>query len=301
MKLRRDRPAGRRDARVRRPRADRQARYAKGFFHEPTIFADVDAGDAHRAGRDLRSGGLGDPVPVVRRSGRDRQRRAVRAVGVDLHAGRQPRVRGDARHRTPASSTSTRRPSAPRSTCRSAAPRRPATAIAKRAPRRSTCSPSGSRSTWTSAASSSARRSTPRSYERRHETEPDPDMNWALVGLVYAGAMRRRRLRARRPRRRAPADRQRRAADSADRAHPRDRSARRGHWRGRQAVFWGAIVAWPILWLIGQVGWSIDEAAPLGPAPVVQMAHHPAAVRVGVAAHRARRLAAPAARSARVR
>jgi PAS domain S-box-containing protein len=34
---------------------------------------------------------------------------------------------------------------------------------------------------------------------------------------------------------------------------------RRGDWRGRQAVFWGAIGAWAALWLIGQVAWASDE------------------------------------------
>jgi PAS domain S-box-containing protein len=34
---------------------------------------------------------------------------------------------------------------------------------------------------------------------------------------------------------------------------------RRHDWHGRQAVFWGAIAAWPALWLIGQIGWSADE------------------------------------------
>jgi len=34
---------------------------------------------------------------------------------------------------------------------------------------------------------------------------------------------------------------------------------RRRDWHGRQAVFWGAIAAWPALWLIGQIGWSVDE------------------------------------------
>ena len=48
--------------------------------------------DADRAGRDLRPGGVGDPVRVARRGDRDRQRRRLRAVGVDLHAGHQPRV-----------------------------------------------------------------------------------------------------------------------------------------------------------------------------------------------------------------
>jgi PAS domain S-box-containing protein len=34
---------------------------------------------------------------------------------------------------------------------------------------------------------------------------------------------------------------------------------RRSDWHGRQAVFWGAIAAWPALWLAGQIGWSVDE------------------------------------------
>jgi len=43
--------------------------------------------------------------------------------------------------------------------------------------------------------------------------------------------------------------------------------SRRGHWRGRQAVFWAAIVAWPMLWLIGQFGWSFDEVVRSSPLP----------------------------------
>ena len=34
---------------------------------------------------------------------------------------------------------------------------------------------------------------------------------------------------------------------------------RRGAWRGRQAVFWGAIFAWAAIWLIGQIAWASDE------------------------------------------
>src|SRR5262249_16087436 len=30
-------------------------------------------------------------------------------------------------------------------------------------------------------------------------------------------------------------------------------------WRGRQAVFWGAIFAWASVWLIGQLAWGADE------------------------------------------
>ena len=95
--VRRDRPGGRGDARAAAGNRLDAGAYAKGFFHEPTIFVDVDAGDANRAGGDLRAGRVGDPVHVARRGDRDRQRRRVRPVGVDLHAGHQPRVHGDAR------------------------------------------------------------------------------------------------------------------------------------------------------------------------------------------------------------
>jgi PAS domain S-box-containing protein len=43
--------------------------------------------------------------------------------------------------------------------------------------------------------------------------------------------------------------------------------SRRGQWRGRQAVFWAAIAAWPVLWLAGQIGWSIDEVLRGVPLP----------------------------------
>ncbi|HEV3141619.1 MAG TPA: ATP-binding protein [Vicinamibacterales bacterium] len=42
---------------------------------------------------------------------------------------------------------------------------------------------------------------------------------------------------------------------------------RRDHWRGRQAVFWSAIAAWPALWLIGQIGWASDEILRSLPLP----------------------------------
>jgi PAS domain S-box-containing protein len=34
----------------------------------------------------------------------------------------------------------------------------------------------------------------------------------------------------------------------------------RHRWTGRQAVFWGAIALWAALWLIGEIGWGIEEA-----------------------------------------
>ena len=43
--------------------------------------------------------------------------------------------------------------------------------------------------------------------------------------------------------------------------------ARRNHWSGRQAVFWAAITAWPVLWLTGQIGWGIDEVVRGVPLP----------------------------------
>jgi PAS domain S-box-containing protein len=91
-------------------------------------------------------------------------------------------------------------------------------------------------------------------------------MNWAVVGLVYAAAYVVLILAL------------------GDRGHARllvgnvallvppfapiiAMLSRRGHWRGPQLVFWAAIVAWPILWLIGQFGWSFDEVFRAVPLP----------------------------------
>src|SRR3989442_4254381 len=46
--------------------------------------------------------------------------------------------------------------------------------------------------------------------------------------------------------------------------------SRRGDWRGRQSVFWAAIGAWPMLWLIGQIGWGGDEVVRAGALPWVK-------------------------------
>src|SRR4051812_10012163 len=43
--------------------------------------------------------------------------------------------------------------------------------------------------------------------------------------------------------------------------------SRRGAWHGRQSVFWAAVVAWPVLWLVGQLGWSYDELVRAVPLP----------------------------------
>jgi len=91
-------------------------------------------------------------------------------------------------------------------------------------------------------------------------------MNWALVGLAYAAAYAAIVLAL------------------GEREHARllvgniallippivpiiVMLSRRGDWQGRQAVFWAAIVAWPMLWLIGQIGWSIDEVFRSVPLP----------------------------------
>src|SRR5436309_1009428 len=90
-----------------------------------------------------------------------------------------------------------------------------------------------------------------------HPTYPT-SMNWAVIGLVYAGAYV--------------------ALTTALAAQPATRLVignialllpplaliavligRRGAWRGRQAVFWAAIFAWAAVWLVGQLAWASDE------------------------------------------
>ena len=44
-------------------------------------------------------------------------------------------------------------------------------------------------------------------------------------------------------------------------------ATRRRAWRGRSAVFWGAIAAWAALWFVGQVGWAADEILRATPTP----------------------------------
>ena len=61
--------------------------------------------DADRAGGDLRPDDRADPGRRLRRGRSRRQRRQVRALVVDLHAGREPRLPRDARPRTPGSRT----------------------------------------------------------------------------------------------------------------------------------------------------------------------------------------------------
>jgi PAS domain S-box-containing protein len=91
-------------------------------------------------------------------------------------------------------------------------------------------------------------------------------MNWALAGLVYAGAYAALMIGL--------------ADQSASRlvignialllpplAPLYVLATRRRAWRGRQAVFWGAIGAWAALWFIGQLGWASDELLRATPLP----------------------------------
>jgi PAS domain S-box-containing protein len=83
-------------------------------------------------------------------------------------------------------------------------------------------------------------------------------LNWAVVGLVYAGAYV--------------------ALTTSLAAQPATRLVvgnialllpplvliavligRRGAWRSREAVFWGAIFAWAAVWFVGQLVWASDE------------------------------------------
>ena len=78
-------------------RADRRRLRATGYFHEPTIFADV--APSMRIAQEEIFGPVVSVMPC--RSFEEAieigNGVAVRAVGVDLHAGRQPGVRRDAR------------------------------------------------------------------------------------------------------------------------------------------------------------------------------------------------------------
>jgi PAS domain S-box-containing protein len=44
-------------------------------------------------------------------------------------------------------------------------------------------------------------------------------------------------------------------------------ATRRREWRGRSAVFWGAIAVWAALWFVGQVAWAADEILRATPLP----------------------------------
>src|SRR5262252_2928182 len=38
-------------------------------------------------------------------------------------------------------------------------------------------------------------------------------------------------------------------------------------WRGRAAIFWAAIAMWSVLWVVGQLGWAVDELVLAKPMP----------------------------------
>ena len=65
----------------------------QGFFYRPTIFGDVEAGHAGRAGGDLRPDDRADPGQGHRRGDPRRERRPLRTLVVDLHARREPAFR----------------------------------------------------------------------------------------------------------------------------------------------------------------------------------------------------------------
>ena len=57
--------------------------YDKGYFVEPTIFADVEPKMTHRAGRDLRTGAGSDACQEFRPCDGDREQHSVRTVRID--------------------------------------------------------------------------------------------------------------------------------------------------------------------------------------------------------------------------
>ena len=91
-------------------------------------------------------------------------------------------------------------------------------------------------------------------------------MNWAIVGLVYAGVYAAL------------------VTTLADHTWARTvignvalllpplvpfavLARRRSAWRGNQAVFWSAIAAWAALWFAGRLGWAADEMLRDTPLP----------------------------------
>jgi len=91
-------------------------------------------------------------------------------------------------------------------------------------------------------------------------------MNWAIAGLVYAGVCAALMTRL------ADHETARLAAGNLALLVPPLATlyvvvTRWRGWRGRQAVFWGAIGAWAVLWFVGQVGWAADELLRAMPTP----------------------------------
>lgn len=91
-------------------------------------------------------------------------------------------------------------------------------------------------------------------------------MNWVLAGLVYAGAYAALVLGL------ADQNGSRLLVGNIALLLPPLAplyvlATRRRAWRGRQAVFWGAIGAWAALWFVGQIGWAADELLRATPLP----------------------------------
>ena len=91
-------------------------------------------------------------------------------------------------------------------------------------------------------------------------------MNWAVAGLVYAGAYAAIMVGV------AGHDAARMTLGNIGLLLPPLAplfvlATRRHDWRGRQAVFWGAIAAWAALWFLGQLGWATDELFRASPLP----------------------------------
>jgi len=91
-------------------------------------------------------------------------------------------------------------------------------------------------------------------------------MNWAVAGLVYAGACAALLTQL--------ADHQtaRLVAGNVALLLPPFAPlyvviTRRNVWRGRAAIFWAAIGMWSVLWVVGQLGWAVDELVLAKPMP----------------------------------
>jgi PAS domain S-box-containing protein len=91
-------------------------------------------------------------------------------------------------------------------------------------------------------------------------------MNWAIAGLVYAGACAALMTGL------AGAGTARIVVGNVVLLLPPLAllyvlATRRHSWRGGQAVFWGAFGAGAVLWLVGQLGWAADELLRATPLP----------------------------------
>ena len=146
--------------------------YARGWFHEPTIFGDVTP-----SMRIAREEIFGPVVSVMRCRSLAEAIDIGNSVAYGLSASIYTRDINKAFTAMRDIYTGIFYVNAPtigpRSTCRSAARRQPATATARRGLPRLTSFRNGSRSTWTSAAGCSGPRSTPRNSKAKKKGEPE--------------------------------------------------------------------------------------------------------------------------------